>query len=345
MFRSSSSVLQCESLEAREVPATIFAVNSAGRLLTFDSNNPSVLLAGVSITGLATAGERITEIDVRPGNGLLYGRSNFDRLYTINPLTGTTSPIGGVVGTAAAHVGMDFDPVADSLRVVSNARENLSLDPDTGGVASFGVPLSYRAGDIAQGLAPRVTALAATNSIPFALTTTIYGIDHARNTLVRFAGLPDAGRLATVGSLGFDVTALVGFDIEPGSSLAFATVRVPGSASSLFCQINLQTGAATIVGSVGNGRLISDVAVTRGGSFVFGSVFVPPTPTIQPSTQTTVPTSPLTPTLTQPLAPTLTQPLAPGTVAPTFGTTFGGSSFTFGSTSSTFDSFDSFSLF
>jgi hypothetical protein len=341
----SSSCLRCEQLEAREVPATIFAVNAAGRLLTFGSNDPSVLLAGVSITGLAAAGEKITDIDVRPGNGLLYGRSNFDRLYIINPLTGATTRVGGVVDTAAPSVGMDFDPVANSLRVVSNARQNLSLNPDTGGVATFGVPLSYRAGDFAQGLPPRVTALAATNSIPFALTTTIYGIDHARNTLVRFVGSPDAGRLATVGSLGFDVTALVGFDIEPGSTLAFATLRTPGSVSSLFCQINLVTGAARVVGPVGNGRLISDIAVTSGGSFLVGSVFVPPTPAVLPFRPTTVPTSPLTPALTQPLPPTLTRPLGPGLTAPTFGTTFGGTSFTFTQPSTTFNTFQSLSLF
>jgi hypothetical protein len=191
---------------------------------------------------------------------------------------------------------------------------NLSLNPNTGGVATFGAPLSYLPGDFAAGQPPRVTGLGFTNSLPFALTTTGYGIDHLRNTLVQFVGSPDNGQLVTVGSLGFDVTALVGFDIPAGSTVGFASLRTPGSAFSIFCQVNLATGATFSLGPIGPNRLIRDIAVTGGPVFTPGSFLFPTLP----------------PANSSPLFPPLVQPLAPGLVSPGFGIfgstiTFGGS--------------------
>ena len=244
MFPTSRSTLGCERLEDREVPATLVAVNTAGRLLSFDSNNPTVITGRATITGLS-AGEIITDIDVRPGNGQLYGRSNLDRLFLINPLTGGATPVGGVVNTKAVQVSMDFDPTADNLRVVSNTGENIAINPNSGSLAAVGQPLSYVAGDVAQGVSPRVTALAFTNSLPLALTTTLYGLDHARDTLVRFTGSPQTGQITTVGSLGRDISALAGFDIQAGSNLGFVAARTPGAVNSVFYLVNLQTGATT----------------------------------------------------------------------------------------------------
>ena len=303
MRTGSPARLAVETLEAREVPAAILAVNAAGRLLTFDSNNPSVLIRGVSITGLSFVGERITDIDVRPGSGALYGRSTADRLYTINPTTGAATPVGGIFNTASGSLGMDFDPTVDRLRVVGNNGENISLNPNDGSVSSVGAPLTYLSGDFAAGQAPRVVGLGFTNSLPFALTTTGYGIDHIRNTLVQFIGARDNGQLVTVGSLGFDVTALVGFDIAPGSTFGFAALRQPGAAFSLFCQIDLSTGVTTSFGPIGPNRLIRDIAIFSGSSFPGGFLF----PTLPP-------------TNTTPLFPPLVQPLAPGIIGPTITT-------------------------
>jgi hypothetical protein len=237
---------------------------------------------------------------------------------------------------------MDFDPTADTLHVTANNRQNLAINPNTGTVSAFGTPLSYVAGDVSQGRPPRVTGLAFTNSLPLALTTTLYGIDHARNRLVRFVGSPQSGQVATVGRLGLNVSELVGFDIQPVGNVGFATVTLPVSAASLLCQVNLQTGALAVVGRVGNSERISDIAVTRGGSFLIGPAFAPTNPPA-------VPTSPLPPTQPflpfSPLPPTLTQPFAPGTVAPLPGTTFSGTTFTFGDPGATFTTGQSFFAF
>jgi hypothetical protein len=316
-MRASSSVrLTVETLEAREVPATMLAVNAAGRLLSFDSNNPSVLLSRVNITGLSFTGELITDIDVRPGSGALFGRSTADRFYIINPTTGAATPLGGIFNTPSGTLGMDFDPTADRIRVVGNNGENLSFNPNNGTVSSIGASLTYLPGDFAAGQTPRVVGLGFTNSLPFALTTTAYGIDHIQNTLVQFSGPRDNGQLVTVGSLGFDVTALVGFDIAPGDTVGFAALRLPGAAFSLFCQVNLSTGVTTSFGPIGPNRLIRDIAILSGSSFPSGGFLFPTLP----------------PSNTAPLFPPLVQPLAPGLVSPGFG--FFGSTITTGGSAS-----------
>ena len=318
--KTTAAQLAVEALETREVPATMLAVNQAGRLLTFDSANPSVLQRNVPITGLATATERVTDIDVRPGSGVLFGRSDADFLYTINPFTGAATRLPGRIDVASPRVGLDFDPTTDRLRLAGNAGENIGLDPNTGGPVVIGRNLNYAPGDVAQGQAPRVVGLGFTNSLPFALTTTGYGIDHVRNTLVRFNGPVDGGQLVTVGSLGFDTTALVGLDIAAGSTFAFATLRAPGATSSSFAIVSLATGAATVIGPVGNFRMVSDIAILSGGLLPIPGSFLSPTNTFSGTT-------------TSPLFPTNVQPLGPGVIGTSFGitgSTFGGSSLTFG---------------
>jgi hypothetical protein len=304
-----STKLAVETLEAREVPAVIFAVNQAGRLLTFDSANPSVLLSGVSITGLTATTERITDIDVRAGSGVLYGRSSLDRLYTINQFTGVATAVPVTAPTAASNVGMDFDPTTDRIRVISNTGENITINPNNGALASIGQSVTYAAGDAFAGQPGRVTALGFTNSLPFALTTTAYGIDHLRNTLVVFPGPIDNGQVRTVGFLGVDVTALAGLDIVAGSTFAFATLQPAGLGYSLFYQINLSTGLASLVGPVGPFRLVSDIAIVSGSGFPGGNLFIAPT----------APTNNLGGFNTTPLFPSVTQPLGPGLVSPGVG--------------------------
>ena len=82
---------------------------------------------------------------------------------------------------------------------------------------------------------------------------------------------PDDGILTTIGSLGVDVSNLVGFDIAPGSNVAFASLQFPGEAFSRLTVVNLANGRVTSLGSIG-GRLLRDIAVdTRGTSGFFSS--------------------------------------------------------------------------
>jgi hypothetical protein len=61
--------------------------------------------------------------------------------------------------------------------------------------------------------------------------------------------------------LGVNTTADVGFDITAQSGVAFASLTPPGATSSSLYTINLTTGDATLVGTIGGMQLIRDVAV------------------------------------------------------------------------------------
>jgi hypothetical protein len=153
---------------------------------------------------------------------------------------------------------------------------------------------------------------------------------------VKFVGSPSAGQLVTVGSLGVNFVASLGFDITPVANTTFAALRAPHSPDSQLFSINLATGAATRIGGIGTNQIITDIIVANQGTIttpvmgfpiitgtvapgVVVTVSLPPTTTIsQPffTTPTPVPMSPLFPVLTQPISPVLTQPISPPLTQP-----------------------------
>jgi len=232
-----------------------FALTTANTLISFDPSMPGTISAPVAIQGLG-ATENVVGIDFRPANGLLYGLGvdgTTARLLGINPLDGMTAQIGATFTVSGTAFGFDFNPTVDRLRVVSDTDINLSINPDTGAV-TVQTPLNPGA--------PNVIGSAYTNNFPGATTTTLYAIDSAADTL-QIQSPPASGTLTDVGSLGVNTTDNVGFDISQCGGTAFATLTPdtnPAGFSNLYT-IDLATGAATLVGSVGVGVLIRGLAV------------------------------------------------------------------------------------
>ncbi|HEX4844215.1 MAG TPA: DUF4394 domain-containing protein, partial [Limnobacter sp.] len=117
----------------------VFVLTSNGQLATFNRAAPSVVRTSVAITGVMS-GDTLLGMDFRPRDGQLYAvaRStpgNGGRLYTINTSTGAatavatlTAAVGSTYTTidpAATSFGVDFNPAADALRVISNTGQNL----------------------------------------------------------------------------------------------------------------------------------------------------------------------------------------------------------------------------
>jgi hypothetical protein len=282
MTRTPSGLLRVEELEAREVPAILFGVTPANVLVTFDSAAPTDLLRAVRLTGLSAAGEVVTDIDVRPATGGLYGHSNLGQLYQIDPLSGFARRLGTPIGLGETNLGFDFDPRTDQVRMLTNAGQNLVREPVFGVFIRRANTLTYSPGDVFQGFAPRVTGAAFFNNVPDPVFRALYGIDHARNALVRVGGTTlDDGLLRTVGGLGRDVTGRVGLDIAPVSNVLFASLQVAGQAVSRLYTLNYATGRAVPVGRIGGGLLVNDIAVDLRGISGFQSaagfgVFAPP---------------------------------------------------------------------
>ena len=92
-------------------------------------------------------------------------------------------------------------------------------------------------------------------------STQLYGIDSVANTLVTVAN--NAGTIGTVGALGVDVTNLVGFDINGANNIAYMSANLGPADTSKLYTVDLTTGAATLVGELGGGLFVRDIAVTN----------------------------------------------------------------------------------
>ncbi len=251
---------------------TIFAYNMTGnRLISFDAVAPETLSSDVALTGLAI-GEVLIGIDYRPATGTLYSvaiSSTTSRVVTINPVTGAITTVGVGFTPLLASVGspaygIDFNPVPDRIRVVNSAGLNIRLNPNDGSFVATDTPLAYVPGDpgIGQPLLA-VSHVAYSNNFAGTSVTTLYGIDYARDVLVRIGGVdgtpsPNTGAVTTIGALGVaTTTAAGGFDIEAGT--AFAVFR-RFDVSNLY-RVNLATGAATLVGTVGGAAFVNGIAI------------------------------------------------------------------------------------
>lgn len=237
----------------------VYAVTQNQTLVSFSSNDVTNIISGAAISGLQI-GEDIRGIDFRPSTGELFAIGSFSRVYTIDLATGAATEVGSGPFAPAlngASFGWDFNPVIDRIRVVSDANQNLVVDPNTG-LATEATSVFYGAGDVNEGNDPNVVASSYTNSFAGAATTQLYGIDTGLDILVTQAN--SFGTLTTVGSLGVNLTDDASFDISGTTGIAYATVQNNTLGASTFYMIDLTTGAATQVGSIGGGAFI--VAMT-----------------------------------------------------------------------------------
>src|SRR4051812_49084985 len=187
-------------------------VTDGTNLIKFNSSTPGTA-STVAISGL-NSGEMILGLDFRPATEELFGLGGGSRLYVINPVTGAAVQRGsdGAFTLSGSDFGFDFNPIPDRIRVVSDADQDLRLNPNDG-TAVTDTALAYDAGDTNSAANPNVTGSAYTNNFQGTTATTLYGIDTNLDILVtQFP--PNNGTLHTVGPLGFNTTGLTGFDIH-----------------------------------------------------------------------------------------------------------------------------------
>lgn len=236
-----------------------FAVTKNQSLISFDTDAPNAILTGAAISGLQQ-NEQIRGIDFRPANGQLYAMGSFNNLYTIDTTTGSASLVGSGAGIAfnGSSFGFDFNPVIDRIRVVSDAGQNYVFNPNDGTAVQV-TDLFYGAGDANEGVTPNIVSSAYTNSFTGTTSTQLYGIDTGLDILVTQAN--SAGTLGTVGSLGADIVDMVGFDISSISNMGFSVSIEDGGTRSVLWGIDLNTGAATEIGEIGGGSILTSFAI------------------------------------------------------------------------------------
>jgi hypothetical protein len=263
MFELLGSVKPADAATTR-----LFGLTNNNTIISIDPSKPNDT-GSFGVTGINGT---LLGIDVRSADGLLYGFTDTNDIYTIDPTTGAATfvstlsvPFDGGVAT-----GVDFNPAADRLRLVDINDQNFRLNVDNGAVADFDpntpgiqpdAPLAYGAGDPNSGADPNITAAAYTNAFagpptpagvtPPTRTTQLFGIDSALDVLV-LQNPPNNGTLTTIGSLGIDFGSTGGFDIfspSAGVNTAYAA-----SGSNLYT-IDLATGSATTIGPIGEGNV------------------------------------------------------------------------------------------
>jgi hypothetical protein len=238
----------------------------ATNLIRFDSSAPAILQAANFVSGLQP-NETIVGLDFRPATGQLYGLGSTSRLYTINTSTGFAAPVSGSSFTPALNgfsFGFDFNPNIDRIRVVSETNSNIVLNPN-GAFQAAGTDVFYAAGDLNVGVDPNIVHSAYDKNLPLASppnpASQLFGIDTNLDILVRQAN--SAGTLNTVGPLGLgvDVAAAGGFDISSATGTAYAALLPAGGSVSSLYRINLATGAATNLGVIDGGLVVTAMAI------------------------------------------------------------------------------------
>jgi hypothetical protein len=250
----------------------IYGLTDDNRIVRFNSDSPAKIQQTVPVQGLQ-AGETLVGIDVRPANDSLYVVGSSNRIYRVNEVTGATrlafqEPFAPPALNGGSF-GVDFNPVPDALRIVSDADQNLRVPFAQGnnqGKAQQDGQIQYAASDANAGQNPSLAGAAYTNSFPGARETTLYDIDTARDVLVRQAP-PNEGTLNTVGPLGLDADTVAGFDISPQGNVGFAALRPVGQPRHALYRVDLTSGrldVAAAPAAIGTDRVLRGIAVATG---------------------------------------------------------------------------------
>jgi hypothetical protein len=183
-------------------------------------------------------------IDTRPVNGRLYALGSNSKIYGVDLGSGAATELVSLkladsspVTISGTYFGVDFNPAADRLRVVSDNGQNLRINV-ADGLTTVDGALKIGAG----GPTPFVTAGAYTNSYPgvVAANTALFDIDSQSDMLYKQSP-PNDGILIEAKMLGLNVDPNIGFDIGNVSGTGYAILTVGGSTS--FYTVNLTTGA------------------------------------------------------------------------------------------------------
>ena len=252
----------------------VIGLSQGTRLSSFQTNRPGSVRTIGTVTLVGDVA--LVGIDYRVQNGALYGVGNAGGLYRLNARTAVSTKVGQLtVALSGVNFGVDFNPVANALRVVSDTGQNLrqpfaTIDDgiaDNDAATVVDGPLNVpgpQAVPVAGAPVQGVTGAAYTNNDLDASTgTTLFDLNSTTDS-VAVQSPANSGFLATTGSLGVDFAANSGFDIysQLRPMATGKTVKqFPYAVSNgRLYSIDLLTGRADDRGRLGN-AVITDLAI------------------------------------------------------------------------------------
>lgn len=197
----------------------------------------------------------IVGIDVRPADGVLYAVTADGGIYTVDAKTGAATMKSRLSETlkSGVTVTVDFNPVADRLRVITSDGTNLRINVDDGKAIVDGA-LKFKDGDANAGKTPKVIAGAYTNSFKGTKATALYDVDAAGWLLTQAP--PNDGVLNTIGSLGVRLNGASAFNIVAQGEDNAAWLVTGGALYA----VDLKTGKATSAGKLDVKGKLTDIA-------------------------------------------------------------------------------------
>lgn len=232
-------------------------------LVGFDVRSPADTWSLGKVSGLKGDG-KLVGIDFRVQNGKLYGVGDKGGVYTLSSAATAVKVSQLTVALQGNHFGIDFNPAANRLRVISDTGQNLRHNIDDPAAPKT----TTVDGTLTNPTTPPSTALGVTgaaytnNDLDTATATTLFDID-TTNDRISLQSPANAGTLAPTGGLGVNAGTSAGFDIyykpSSGSNRGFATLNTGGKQH--FYKVDVLNGSADLVGAFPAGHQVVDIAL------------------------------------------------------------------------------------
>jgi hypothetical protein len=265
---------------------TAVAMSADGQnLLRFSTSSPSTVTTQAMDLFSVVAGETLVGLDCRLRTGQFYtvgidATANTGTLYQVDPQTGAvTVAFAGTQSSitfagidfpdpATTGYSLDFDPAIDRLRVTTSTGLNFRVNPSTNGSPLIAALDSAINGNGSTG----ISGSAYSRSFPNILvgqTTDLYTLDTVQDMLFVQSPANSGTQIhplpITLNGQALDLTHALSFDIPPGIGIGTPAgsraAAIPtegwiaGTVSGVtgLYRLNLATGAATLLGSIGTG--------------------------------------------------------------------------------------------
>jgi hypothetical protein len=244
---------------------TAVGLSGGTTLVAFSLERPDRARSLGAVQGLQ-GDTRLVGIDYRPANDRLYGVGDQGGVYVVDVpsqrLLWKKAPTATLANRLSVPLqgtafGVDFNPAADRLRIISDTGQSLRHNVEPGGTTLVDGTLAYAP---ATTPATGVTAAAYTNSDTDAATaTTLFDVDVTLDQVV-VQSPANAGSLAPTGKLGVDATR-GGMDIDARNT-GWAAFEVSGRTGVY--RVDLLAGSAQRTGSFPTTLPVLDLAVPTG---------------------------------------------------------------------------------
>lgn len=243
---------------------TAVGLTADQRLVEFTVDRPAKTTDTGRVSGLR-GDTKVVGIDFRVQDEKLYGVGDKGGVYTLNTANARATKVSQLtVALAGRQFGVDFNPAANRLRVISDTGQNLRHNIDDS-AAPLGTTTD---GPLTNPTMPPTTATGVTgaaytnNDLNAATATTLFDIDTMADR-VSLQSPANAGTLAPTGNLGVNAGPDAGFDIyfspKRGTNRGFATLNTAGTAR--LYEVDVLTGAARDLGAFSQRRQVTDLAL------------------------------------------------------------------------------------